>query len=204
MNPTAAYLEELKAYVTERRRHIEEARQRSPDILPCPFHTFCFYEETLGHCEEWIPEPTPDYISPNYESNVSEWHRNTTDVPLLTIDELTEERDVVLTSNLRHLLGDGRNSLHEFNNRTTSPQPRASPRSLLSSTATIDNLKVPFTAHRLVDPTQHTSTHRYPLRSLDKRATIKDVPTAPRSSKLGRVTMRRERVTKKPYGRPRA
>jgi hypothetical protein len=202
MNLTAAYFAKLKAYAAEQRRHLEETRQRSPDILPCPFHTFCFYEETLGHCEEWIPEPTPDWLSPDYESNVSEWHRNTTDILLVTIDALTTEHDDVLTNNLRHLLGNQHNTLHQFDNQRTSPQPSAPSGSILLSTTAIDSLEVPVIAHRLVNSARHTPTHRYPLRSLHKRTPVENVTTSPRSSKLGGNIARRKRLAMKPYGRP--
>jgi hypothetical protein len=194
MNPTAAYLAELKTYVADQRRRLESTRHRSPDILLCPFHNFCFYEETLGHCKEWIPEPTPDWLSPDYESNVSEWYKDTTDIPLITIDELPTEHNDVLANNLRHLLGNRRNSLHQFDNRGTNPQPSAPSGSVLPSTTAIDSLEIPLTAHRLVDPARNTSTHRYPLRSLHIRTPIKNITTSPGPAKLGRDIARQNDV----------
>jgi len=197
MNPTAAYFAELKAYAADQCRHLEATCQQTPDILLCLFHNFCFYEETLGHCKEWTPELTPNWLSPDYEENVTEWHTNTTDILLVTINELTAEHNVVLTNNLRHLLGNQRNPLHRVSHQRASPQPSTPPRSVLLLTTTIDSIKVPIDRLRLVNPARHTPTHRYPLRSLDSRTTVKNV--TPRSLNLGRNLKRRERRTKKLY-----
>jgi hypothetical protein len=187
MNPTAAYFAELKAYAADQCRHLEATCQQTPDILLCLFHNFCFYEETLGHCKEWTPELTPDWLAPEYENKVAEWQQNTTDIPLITIDELTPQHDDVLASTLRNvLLGQRRNTLHQLRHRTADPKPEASPRSLLPPT------DIPASILRLEHPARHTPTHRYPLRSLDKRTAVKDVASTPGSPNLGRATARQE------------
>jgi hypothetical protein len=200
MNPTAAYFAQLKEYAANQRRCIEETCQQSPDILPCPFHTLCFYEKTLGRCKEWTLEPIPDWISPDYEENVTEWHTNTTDIPLVTINELTKEHDGILASTLRQLLGQRRNPLYQLNNQGANLQPSTPPREILLPTATNNSLEIPVSTLWLVNPAGHTPAHRYPLRSLDKRATVKDVTSTLGSPNLGRVAARRERHAPKPYG----
>jgi len=184
MNPTAAYFAELKEYAAEQRRKLAIVQQ-TLNLLPCPFHNFCFYEETLGHCKEWTPEPTPDWLAPEYEDEVAEWQLNTTDISLITIDKLTPEHDDVLTSTLRNvLLGQQRNTLYRLRHRATSPQPKASPRSLLPPT------EIPDSILRLDNPARHTPTHRYPLRSLNPRTTNKDVAPSSGRSNLGRSVKR--------------
>jgi hypothetical protein len=195
MNPTAAYFAQLKEYAAEQRRQLA-AVQQTLDLLPCPFHKFCFYEESLGHCKEWTPEPTPDWLAPEYEEEVAEWQQNTTDIPLLTIDELIPTHDDVLASTLRHVLvGQRHLTLHRLGHRATSTQPRSSPRSVLSPA------ELPAVILRLEHPAGHTPTHRYPLRSLYPRAATKDVEPGPGPSNVGRNIKRREQRAKKPYGR---
>jgi hypothetical protein len=98
-----------------------------------------------------------------------------------------------ITRNRQHLVDERghRFSLYRLARITAAPRRVSPPRFNDEQPVVINTLNTP--------------SHRYPLRSLDKRTPVQDVPTTTtrRRQDLGRDLERRKRRAQKPYGRSR-
>jgi hypothetical protein len=198
-NPSTDYLHKLKEELAASQANYT-ARPDHPAFISIPLDelqeeaSVALYLSTdySAHIDEIRPVTTTHNI--HYDINdlwkLEEHFRLQTDISRAT--GLVPIPSTI-TRNRQHLVDERRNrfALYRLERITAAPRRVSPPRFNDEQPVVINALNTP--------------SHRYPLRSLDKRTPVQDVPTTTtrRRQNLGRDLEGRKRRAQKPYGRGR-